>query len=215
MPSPAPVFCASCGSRIRQFDGIEPGLGDRSDRAGGGEEIGEADGAAGAKARPVLQPHPRLGDHPENALRADEQAVGAGAGAGAGQAARLDDAARRDDAQAFDEIVDMGVEGGEMAARPGRDPAAQCRILEALRKMPQGQIVRLQLRLERGAEDAGLDARGARGAVDLRDPVEMPQVEGDRRPDSGCRRSSARRRRRRCCRRRTGSPRPGAARPNR
>ena len=64
---------------------IEPGLGDRSYGAGSGEEIGELHRAAGAKARPVLQPHPGLGDHPENAFRADEQAVGAWAGAGARQ----------------------------------------------------------------------------------------------------------------------------------
>ena len=136
-------------------------------RARGGEEVREAHRAAGAEARPVLEPHPGLGDDAENAFGADEQPVGAGPGAGAGQAARLDDAARRHHAQAFDEIVDMGVERGEMAARARRDPAAQCRILEALREMPQRQIVRLQLRLERRAEDAALDARGARGAVDF------------------------------------------------
>ena len=72
-----------------------------------------------------------------------------------------------------------------MAARPGRDPAAQCRIFEALRKMPQGQGVRLELRLERGTKDAGLDAGGARGAVDFDDAVEMPQIERDRRPARG------------------------------
>ena len=119
--------------------GVEAGLGDRSDGAGSREEVRELHRAAGAEARPVLEPHPRLGDHAENAFRPDEQAVGAGAGAGAGKAARLDEAARRDDAQVFDEIVDMRVERREMAARPRRDPAAQCRIFEALRKMPQGQ----------------------------------------------------------------------------
>ena len=68
-----------------------------------------------------------------------------------------------------------------MPARAGRDPAAERRILEALREMPQRQPVRPQLRFERRAEHAGLDARGARGAVDLHDPVEMAQVEADRR----------------------------------
>ena len=51
--------------------------------------------------------------------------------------------------------------------------------------MPQGERMRLELRLERGTKDAGLDAGGARGAVDFDDAVEMPQVERDRRPARG------------------------------
>ena len=38
----------------------------------------------------------------------------------------------------------------------------------------------LELRLERGAKDARLDAGGARGAVDFDDAVQMPQIERDR-----------------------------------
>src|SRR5580704_8705635 len=74
----------------------------------------------------------------------------------------------------------MRVEGREMAARTRRDPAAEGRVLEALREMPQGQPVRLQLRLQGRAEGAGLDAGGARGAVDLDDPPQMAQIEADR-----------------------------------
>src|SRR6516164_4983655 len=48
--------------------------------------------------------------------------------------------------------------------------------------MPQGKGMRLQLRFERWAENAGLDARRARGTVDFDDPVQMPQVERDRGP---------------------------------
>ena len=69
-----------------------------------------------------------------------------------------------------------------MAARPGRDPAAQGRVLEALREMAQAQRVRLKLRLERRTKDPGFDARGTRGAVYFQHPVEVPQIEGDRRP---------------------------------
>ena len=142
--------------------GIEAGLGDGADGAGGGEEILEADRVAGAKARAVLQAHPRLGDDAEDALRADEQAIGARAGAGAGQAPRLDDAARRDHAQAFDEVVDVGVERREMAAGAGRDPAAERRVLEALREVPERRGVRAERVLERGTEDAALDPRRPR-----------------------------------------------------
>src|SRR6202011_2997445 len=48
--------------------GVEAGLGDRSDGAGSREEVRELHRAPGAEARPVLQPHPRLGDHAENAF---------------------------------------------------------------------------------------------------------------------------------------------------
>src|SRR5271165_2081045 len=130
LPSPAPVLYASCGSRMRQFAGYSPAW-----------EIARTARAAGAEARPVLQPHPRLGDHAEDALRADEQPVRAGPGARAGQPPRLHHPTRRDHAQAFDEIVNMRVEAGEMPARARRDPAAERRVLEALREMPQRQPV--------------------------------------------------------------------------
>ena len=47
--------------------------------------------------------------------------------------------------------------------------------------MPQGQPVRAELVLEVRAEDAALHAGGPTGRVDLEDPVEPPEVEGDRR----------------------------------
>ena len=106
------------------------------------KEIGEAHRAAGPEARAVLHAHPRLGDDAEDALGADEQPVGARPGAGAGQAPRLHRAGGRHDAQAFDEIVDMRVEGREVAARARRDPAAEGRVLEALREVPQRHAVR-------------------------------------------------------------------------
>ena len=60
-----------------------------------------------------------------------------------GRRRRLDHALRRDGAQRFHEIVDVGVERREMAAAARRDPAAERRILEALRKMAQREPVRL------------------------------------------------------------------------
>ena len=76
-----------------------------------------------------------------------------------------------------------------MAARPRRDPAAERRIFETLRKMAQRQAVRLQLALQRRPKRAALDPRGARGRVDLQDLAEMAQVEGDGRlapPSARC-----------------------------
>ena len=60
-----------------------------------------------------------------------------------------------------------------MAAGARRDPAAERRILEALREVAQRESVRRELRFERGAEDAALDQRRARGAVDLVHPAHV------------------------------------------
>ena len=74
----------------------------------------------------------------------------------------------------------MGVEGREMAARAGRDPAADGRELEALGKVAKRQAVRLERRLERRPEHAALDARRAARAIDLEHPVQALQIEADR-----------------------------------
>ena len=96
----------------------------------------------------LLHAHPGLGDHAEDPLGADQHPVGARPGAGARQAAALPDAARRDRAHRLDEVVDVGVQRGEVAAGAGGDPAAERRVLERLRVVAQRQPVRLQLLLE-------------------------------------------------------------------
>ena len=74
----------------------------------------------------------------------------------------------------------MRVERGEVATRPCRDPAAQGRVLEALRKMPKREPVRLELRFECRAVGAAFDQRGARGLVDLLHLAHVAQVDRDR-----------------------------------
>jgi hypothetical protein len=46
--------------------------------------------------------------------------------------------------------------------------------------MTQRQIVRPQLRLERRAKCARLDARGARGAIDLENAAHLAQIDRER-----------------------------------
>ena len=114
------------------------------------------------KLGPVLEPHPGLGDHAEDPLGADQRPVRRGPGAGAGQAAALPGAARGDRPHRLDQVVDVGVEGREVAAGAGRDPAAEGRELERLREVAQGQAVLAELVLERRARRPGLDPRRAR-----------------------------------------------------
>jgi hypothetical protein len=76
----------------------------------------------------------------------------------------------------------MRVEAGEVAAGACHDPPAQGRVLKALWKVAQGEAVRLELGLQRGTEDAALDARGTRRAVHLQHLVHRAQVERDEGP---------------------------------
>src|SRR5829696_6326704 len=117
----------------------------------------EAQRATVAECRAVLQAHPRLGDDAENSFRADHHAVRARARAGAGQAAAFDHASRRDGAQRLYEIVDVRMQGGEVAAGARRNPAAERRIFEALGEVAQRERVRAQLRFERRAVGAALN----------------------------------------------------------
>src|ERR1700751_4809617 len=73
----------------------------------------------------------------------------------------------------------MGVERSEMATRPGRDHATECRKLHALREMPQRQAVGFQLILHGGNVNPALDARRPAGLVDFQNLVESGQVEAD------------------------------------
>ena len=132
------------GQRLARFEqaavgGIEPGLGDLAHRVGAGKEVLEAHAGRGAERRLLAQPHPGFGDDAQDALGADEHPVGAGAGAGARQAARLERAGRRHHARALDEIVDVGVERGVVAARARGDPAAQRRAAIGLHVVAHGE----------------------------------------------------------------------------
>src|SRR5260370_13143848 len=67
-----------------------------------------------------------------------------------------------------------------MTAGTRRDPSAESRELERLRKMASSQSVRLELRVERGAVHARLDSCGARNFVDLENFVQMHQIDRHR-----------------------------------
>ena len=72
-------------------------------------------------------------------------------------------------------------ERGEMTAGAGRDPATERRTLETLREVTKREAMRLELSFQRRSENAGLDAGGARGLVNLQHTVKLAQVDGHRR----------------------------------
>ena len=161
---------------------VEPRLGDLADRACRGEEVVELDPAGGLEGGPRPDPDPGLGDRAEDSLGADQRPVRRGARARPGQPPALPGSPRGDRPHRLDQVVDVGVEGREVAAGPGRDPAAEGRVLERLREVAQGQAVLAELVLEHGARRPGLDPRRQRLGVDLEHAVEPAQVEADERP---------------------------------
>src|SRR5215212_2645680 len=125
--------------------GIKTRLRDGAHRARGREERLKANRCPGAEFRTRLQSHPGARNHAERSFRADQRAVRTWTGARARQAPRFQDTARRNHAQAFDEIINVGVEARKMPTRPCRDPAAKRRIFKALGKMPQRNAMWLEL----------------------------------------------------------------------
>jgi hypothetical protein len=158
---------------------VEPRLGQFAGRLHRLREVGEVHRRAGPKRRPRLEAHPRLGDHAKGALRAGKQPLRGRTGAGPRQSSRLHHAARCHDAHGLYELVDVRVEGREMAPGTGRDPAAQRRPLKRLWVMAQREAVRLQLRFEGRSERPGSDSRGAGSTVDLEHAVKMAKIEAD------------------------------------
>src|SRR4029453_5657854 len=71
-------------------------------------------------------------------------------------------------------------QGGVVAPRSGRDPAAERGALERLREVTQRDAVRAQLVLERGAVPAPLEAPRSGGTVDVQHLIEVAQVDSDR-----------------------------------
>src|ERR1035437_3930663 len=129
-PLPAPELKASPSSRTRQFAGYSPACEIWRVASAALIMLGNGHRRARAKRRPILKPHPGLGDDAENSFGTDEHPVRAGTRARAGQAARFDHSGWSDDAEGFDEVVDMRVQRREMPARPRRDPSAQRREFE-------------------------------------------------------------------------------------
>ena len=135
--------------------------------------------APARKVCPLLQPDPGAGDDAERSLGPAEEPLGRGPGAPCGQPPRLDHPGGRHHRQCLDLLVDMRRTGGVVAAGTRGDPAAERRELERLREVAEREAVRLQLLLERGAEHARFDLRGAGALVDVEHAAEPPEVEAD------------------------------------
>src|SRR6266850_7836380 len=142
-------------------------------------KILESRGGRGAKGRARPQPHPGFGDDAEYSFGTDEKPVGAGPGARARQSERFQGTGRSHHAQTLDEIVNVGVERGVVAAAAGGDPAAERGELEGLWEMAQRQAARLELAFQRRPKSAALYASRLRNRVDLEHAAEVFQVDGD------------------------------------
>src|SRR3954452_16397535 len=157
--------------------GLEAGLRQLAHRPRTGGEVAEMHARARAEARRPLDADPRLGDHTEDALGADQHPVRAGTGARARQAARLPDAARRDRADGLDEVVDVRRAGGVVTAGARGDPATDRGELPRLRVVAERDVVLAQLLGQPRPGYARLHARRQRDPVHLQNAVERAQVD--------------------------------------
>ena len=173
-----------CLGRIQQpaIRRVEPGLRDRPRRPDRDRPVVERNRGRDLPARAALQPHPRLGDDAQRPLGADEQPVRRRARTRSRQPARLADPRRGDHPQRFGQIIDVGIQGREVAARAGGQPAAEAGEGEGLREVPQRQIVRAQLLLDPRPQGPGLNPRGPADPVDVQDRAHHGDVHRDRRP---------------------------------
>ena len=181
-PSPAPVSSASEASSRRQLDGNRPDWEISRTAPAAAMKSSNSTPAEALNSRPRPDPDPGLGDRAEDPLRAGQQAVGRGTGAGTRQPPALPGPARGDRPHRLDQVLDVGIDGREVPAGPGRDPAAEGRVLEGLREVAQGQPVLAQLRFQPRPGRPGLDSRRQRCRVDLQHPVQPPQVHRHHRP---------------------------------
>ena len=173
------MVSASRGSSNRQFDGWRPDCeitraasapAAKLSKRTGREALKRGRGRTRTQASvitPRMPSEPRimrsgLGPAPEpGSLRLSQTPVGVSA------------------VNRVDQVVDVGLQGGEMAARPGRDPAAKGGELERLGKMAQGEPAGPQAVLEVGPERPGPDQGRARDLVDLDDPGQRTEVDRD------------------------------------
>ncbi len=178
---------AVAGARLLRLERIDepavrrmqPGLRHRTHRVGAAQEVAEAHRPRRAMRGLGLHPHPRLGDHAEDALAAEQHAVGRRACAGARQAPRLPGARRRHRAHGLGEVVDMRPQRREVPTRARRDPATQGRQLEGLREEAQRHAGSGELLLQRRSGNTRLDTRRARDVVDLEHAVQAREVQRD------------------------------------
>src|SRR5262249_54835472 len=119
-------------------------------------------------------------NNPQNSFRPDEDPVRAGTSAGSGQAPRFNYPGRRDHADRLHEIVDMRVEGGEVATRAGRDPSTQRGKFKRLWKIANGVAVRAKLIVQRRTEHASLNTGRPRNLIHFEYAVQMLEIDRNR-----------------------------------
>ena len=141
LPVPSTRQLRLGGSRRRQLQGYRPACESARTASAPAAKSGKRTPAEARCVGPGLETHPRLGDDPEGALGADQHPVGAAGRRPSRAAAATATPRRRDRPDRLDEVVDVRVERGEVAAGAGGDPAAERRELERLGEVAQRQPV--------------------------------------------------------------------------
>ena len=138
--------------------------GEQSQRIDAGAEAVEEDPFIGPLPRGLPHAQRELADHPEAALRADQQFAQSRTRRGRRQGRELDLAPGGREPHPEHHLGDRAVAGRGLAGRPGGGAATERDVLEGLREMAQRQSVSRELPLERRRPHAALD-RDRRGLL--------------------------------------------------
>jgi len=160
---------------------MQAGLGEFPNGGDSSAELGEVHRRGDLELGPLLNAHPRLGQHAEGALRTEEQPIGRRSRAGTGQPPGLADPGRSHDPQRLDEVIDVGVQRGVVPTGPGSQPTAEGGELETLWEEPKCVVVLAELVFQDRSQGAGLDQGRAVVGVDLQHPIHAGGVQRDER----------------------------------
>ena len=169
------------GIENAQIGRPELGLDDLAHRLAASAPRREGHAGRGPAFRARLQAQPAFADDAKRAFGTQHQAIGTRAGAASRQTARLEPASWREHSRRFDEVVDVGVVGGVVAAGARGHPAADGGPRKALRKVAQRQALRLQGRFQVWAQHSRLNAHGAGDVVHFEHGVHVVEIDGDHR----------------------------------
>ncbi len=142
-------------------------------------EVGEAPGLVERRRCDGPHPHRDLGEHPEGALGPEEELSQVGARRARRRAAENEFAHGGRDAEGVHEVVEATVATGCLTARPRRGEAADRRVQEALREVPERVAARGEQLLGLGAGRAGAEGRDERGLVEREESGGPREIERD------------------------------------
>jgi len=129
---------------------------------------------------PCCRPHAHrcLGDDADAPFGAENELANVQTRGGGRKRGNVERAGRRFDARSGEELFDASVFERLLSGRARRDPSAERRVFERLRKVSERVAAIAQLRFQVRTGDAGFEAREPARCIEIEEPLHA--LEGDR-----------------------------------